>query len=390
MVVSSTDTEQLQRRNRELSILNVIAEGLNRETDLARALQTTLERVVELFDLRTGWIWLTNEQTEEFYLAAALNLPPALANNPKRMEGWCYCQEIYEAGELRDAANISIIRCTRLQNRDKDARGLRNHASVPLDAHTKRLGILNVVSGDWRELAADDLRLLSTIADLLSIAIERARLFARSAQLGALEERARLAREIHDTVAQGLSATALRLETADALLEAGADPAKVRGVVEQALQLTRANLEETRRSVLDLRAAPLEGRAFSDVLPDLVGQLTAATDIEPSIEIVGAPYPLPVRVEIGLYRITQEAIANVIRHAEATRLAVHMTVTPERVELRVEDNGKGFDPAQVPKGRFGLIGINERARLLGGTAVLCSEPGIGTSIRVVIPLGGEA
>src|SRR5688572_2272488 len=96
----TTDTEMLRRRNHELSVLNVIAEALNREVDLSQALHTALLRVTELFNLRTGWIWLMREQTEKLYLAAALHLPPALANVPRRMEGWCHCRETYESVDV--------------------------------------------------------------------------------------------------------------------------------------------------------------------------------------------------------------------------------------------------------------------------------------------------
>ena len=209
------DAEQLRLRNRELTILNTVATTLNRSDDLTRALETTLAAVVQAFDLRTSWVWLLNEQAGEFYLAASVHLPPALLR-PNRMEGWCHCRELYAAGEMDTAANIGIIQCTRLKDLVDGTEGLRAHASVPLDAHGKRVGILNVVSHDWRELSDADLRLLTTIGHMLSIAVERARLFTRSATLGAAEERVRLAREIHDTLAQGLSATALQLETADA------------------------------------------------------------------------------------------------------------------------------------------------------------------------------
>jgi len=241
-------------------------------------------------------------------------------------------------------------------------------------------------SADWRELSPEDLRLLYTVGDLLSIAVERARLFARSAQLGAAEERNRLAREIHDTLAQGLSAIALHLETADALLEAGAAPHRVDQAVRQAMTLTRANLEEARRSVLDLRAAPLEGRALAEALAALAEKWAAQADLQVDFEAVGGHRPLPVRLEAGLYRIAQEALTNVARHSGARRVALRLVTTPDQARLSVEDDGRGFDPAQVSAGRYGLVGLNERARLLGGTLRLESSPGAGTRVEVVIPL----
>src|SRR5439155_15072077 len=134
---------------------------------------------------------------------------------PRRMTGSCYCLDTYRKGDLQGAANVNVVACSRLEALVDGTNGLAYHASVPLYAHGKRVGVLNVASPDWRELSAEELRILYTVGDLLSIAVERARLFAKSTQLGAAEERNRLAREIHDTLAQGLSAISLQLETAD-------------------------------------------------------------------------------------------------------------------------------------------------------------------------------
>ena len=111
-----TDVEKLRRRNRELSILNSIAQALNRSVDLDQALKAALAQVADLLDLRTGWIWLLHEETGESYLAAAQNLPPGLANNPRRMEGSCYCLDTYRAGDLDGAANVKVITCSRLRS----------------------------------------------------------------------------------------------------------------------------------------------------------------------------------------------------------------------------------------------------------------------------------
>lgn len=374
------------RPDQELAILNEIAQALNRSVDLDAALQTTLAQMATLFDLHTGWIWLRNERTQQFYLAAAQNLPPALANNPARMEGWCYCLESYEDGDLAGAANVSVITCTRLKNLVQGTDGLRYHASVPLKAHGKELGVLNLASTDWRELSADDLRLLYTVGDLLSIAIERARLYAHSTEVGAVEERNRLAREIHDTLAQGLSAIALHLETADILLETGADLARIRRQVQQALHLTRTNLDEARRSVLDLRAAPLEGRTLAEAIAQLVQEVKAKHQTALTLHAVGAHQPLPVAVEAGLYRVAQEALTNIYTHAQATSARLDLLVTRHSIQLTIHDNGCGFAPGEVTPNRYGLTGMNERVRLLGGHLQIASAPGAGTKVVVTVPL----
>jgi len=393
-----TDAERLQQRNRELSILNAIVQSLNQQVDLDQALHTTLARVADLLGLQTGWVWLLHEDTGESYLAAHQNLPPALADHPRRMGGACYCLDTFRAGDLEGAANVNVITCSRLQWLTGGTRGLKYHASIPLYAHGSRstdgqkLGVLNVANTDWLELSPQDLQLLSTIGDMLSIAVERARLFAQSSQMGAVEERNRLAREIHDTLAQGLAAVALHLETADALLQSGEDlgqePARrlLQARLQQALDLTRLNLEEARRSVLDLRLAHLEGRTLVEALDHLAREYASHQDFHVEYEAESASHPLPARVEAGLYRITQEALENAARHARARHVAIRLSTSPAEVRLVVQDDGQGFDPAHVPAGRFGLIGLNERARFLGGRLKLESAPSAGTRLEVTVPL----
>jgi two-component system NarL family sensor kinase len=379
------DAAALVRRNRELSILNTIAADLNREVDLGRALEITLGHVADLCGLRTGWVWLLDDAGHAA-LAASCNLPPALACAPERMRGSCYCLDTYRAGNLGGAANVSIITCSRLKGLIDGTEGLRFHASVPLYAHGRPLGVLNVASGDWRQLDEADLRLLYTVGDLLSIAIERGRLFARSAQLGALEERNRLARDIHDTLAQGLAAIALKLEVADALLEGEAPAAGAHASVAEALELARRSLADARRSVLDLRAAPLEGQGLAAALRSLVAEATTGTALAAAVAAEGDDTRLSSRATVGLYRIAQEAVTNAVRHAGASRLDLRLSVGRERASLAVADDGRGFDPGQPAPGRFGLVGMRERARLLGGELCVESGPGQGTTVLVEAPL----
>ena len=381
------NNKDLRRLNHELSVLNAIARELNRSVNLGEALEFTLAQVAELLGLRTGWIWLMNEDSAEPYLAAAQNLPPALADDPRRMDGagYCYCLDTYKRGDLGGAANVNVLTCSRLNGLVDGTDGLRYHASIPLYAGDEKLGVMNVASPDWRSLSPEDLQLLYTVGDLLSIAVERARLFARSTRLGAVEERNRLAREIHDTLAQGLTATTLQLESADALLDAG-DAEKAHEPLRRALSLTRSNLEEARRSVLDLRAAPLEGRPLSEALRALVDRWEAQTGISARYRSVNGSRPLPPSVEAALYRICQEALTNVATHAEAGRVIVRLVATPEQVRLAVEDDGRGFETSKVPGDRHGLVGMRERAEVLGGALEVHSEKGAGTRIEATVPL----
>src|SRR5207302_6482916 len=204
------------RRPDELRVLNAVAEALNSSPDVRQALERTLTLVASLLGLRTGWVWLLDPETQQFYSAAVQHLPPYL-HEPVRMTGRsCWCIEEFNAGELTPK-NIDVIECSRLRPAVKKkavhlTHGLRYHASIPLYFQKKPLGIMNLTGPSWRRLSAGELRLLATIAYQVGIALERARLAEESARLARTEERARIAREIHDTLAQGLTAIALHLE----------------------------------------------------------------------------------------------------------------------------------------------------------------------------------
>ena len=381
----------LERLNHELSVLNGIARELNRSVNLDQALRFALSQVAELLGLRTGWIWLIQESSPEPYLAAAQNLPPALAEEPRRMDGsgYCYCLDSYRKGDLEGAANVNVLTCSRLDGLVDGTDGLRYHASIPLYAGEKKLGVMNVASEAWRGLGPEDLQLLNTVGDLLSIAVERARLFERSARLGAVEERNRLAREIHDTLAQNLTATGLQIESAEALLETNSDPERVRAALDRALSLTHSNLDEARRAVLDLRASPLEDRPLPEALKALVDRWETETGIPTRFRSVNGSRPLPPGVEAALYRVGGEALNNVARHAGAGRVTVWLVSTPEAVGLVVEDDGRGFDPSRVPGGRHGIVGMKERVEMLGGALRVESGPERGTRVEATVPLEGS-
>ena len=382
------ETTALLRGNPDLAVLYAIAGYLNHQVDVRDALQEILARVTELLHLQTGWVWLLNEQGVP-HLAAFQALPPYLANHAERMTGSCLCLDTFLNGTLEGAANIDVLRCSRLKNAERDSDpsslGLRFHASIPIYAGNTPLGVLNVASEDWRELQPQELQLLHIISDQIGLAMQRARLSAdatyAAARLATIEERNRLARDIHDTLAQGLAAITLQLEAADALAEAR--PQRAHEAVQRALSLARANLDEARRSVMDLRAAPLQEHA----LPEALALLIAGTGL--TIDYTYTPnFPiLPARIEAGLYRVAQEALTNVRKHANAQQVEITLCSESEEVQLIIQDDGHGFDPDAVAHdgSHFGLLGMSERVKLLGGHLSIQSTPGSGTYIVVSIP-----
>ncbi len=392
------ETTSLLKRNHDLAVLHTIAAYLNHTVDVHTALQEVLARVTDLLGLQTGWVWLLDEEGLPL-LAAAQALPPYLSEHPERMTGYCLCLDTFLDGALEGAANIDVLRCSRLKNAERDSdpssHGLRFHASVPIYAGNIPLGVLNVASEDWRELAAPELQLLHIISDQIGLSVQRAHLSTErmqaAARLATIEERNRLAREIHDTLAQGLTAITLQLETADALAESR--PARARDAIQRALTLARHSLEEARRSVMDLRATPLLNHTLPEALAALITSNHPTDTLTPHIHYTCLPterFPsLPTRIETGLYRIAQEALTNAQKHAQSTQINLLLYADAQTIHLLVQDNGIGFDTEQVAqtdqRAHFGLAGMSERVRLLGGTLSIESTPGTGTSIAVIIP-----
>jgi two-component system, NarL family, sensor kinase len=368
-----------------VGMVAAVAEALNSTADLRQALTRTLALTSEALDLRTGWVWLRDPDSARFYSAATLNLPPYL-QEPVRMTGRpCWCLESFQGGALTPR-NVDVMECSRLRPAGRTASqtlGLRYHASLPLYFQAKPLGILNVAGPAWRQLTPGELELLSAVAYQVGLAVERARLAEASARLARAEERTRLAREIHDTLAQGLTAITLHLESA--LRHMTDDPDRARDRLERALATAHDSLEEARRSVLDLRTAPLAAQPLAEALSALARSFTADTGIRVDVRATDAA-ALPLHVEAELYRIAQEALTNVRRHARAHAVAVDLRTTDHAVVLAVRDDGAGFDGRAVPADRHGLIGMRERARLLGGRLRLDSRPGRGATVRVTAPL----
>ena len=369
---------------RELEIVGSIAEALNSSPSVHAALDRTLELVTDLLGLQTGWVWLVDAETNHIYSAAARNLPPYL-QEPVRMSGeaWCWCIEEFRNGTLTPR-NVDVIACSRLrpavQARQTElTRGLAHHASVPLSFQGKPLGIMNITAPAMRRLTKAELRLLGTIGLQVGIAIERARLAEESAMLARADERTRMAREIHDTIAQGLAGIALQIETA--LRSVGKDPDRVRERLEQALQTARENLDEARRSVTTLRTGATAGKPLAQALAALVREFTSESGIPVAFSTRGV-CSLSRTAEGELFRIAEQALTNVRQHANARNVTLTLLCTKKRTTMTIEDDGGGFEPRKVSGERHGIVGMRERAELMGATFRISSRAGRGTTIKV--------
>lgn len=210
-----------------------------------------------------------------------------------------------------------------------------------------------------------------------------------------LTERIRVARELHDTIEQGMAGISLQLEAVAGSLQTSPDAA--RRSLDVAKQMLRYSLEETRRSVLDLRSQALESRDLVGALTDLAQQMTAGGPTTAHVRVVGTPRRLDAAQEHHLLRIGLEALTNALKHAASSRIDIELSFQSDGTSLVVRDDGRGLWPGRSePHGEhFGLKGVRERVDKLGGVLEITSNPGVGTRLAVTVPqrspavLGGE-
>ncbi len=211
-----------------------------------------------------------------------------------------------------------------------------------------------------------------------------AQLLQRAREAGIAEERQRLAREIHDTLAQGLTGVITQLEAAE---QSDDDTTIRRHHLDNAAALARDSLTEARRSVQALSPTALEHGRLADAIGKLVDDWSQLHGIRAAAVQPDDPPALPTGVEVALLRVTQEALANVAKHADASRVAVTVSVLDDRVVLDVRDDGRGFEPSSVATdGSFGLTGMRQRVAALGGSLDVESSPGDGTAICASVPI----
>jgi signal transduction histidine kinase len=199
--------------------------------------------------------------------------------------------------------------------------------------------------------------------------------------LATMQERNRLAREMHDTLAHTLSGLSVQLETIKAYWDV--EPAAARSLLDKSLASARSGLEETRRALKALRASPLDDLGLAGALSALARDMAARANLTLDLSVAEKLPPLYPDIEQAIYRVGQEAITNVVNHAQAKNIAVKLELNEGKINLTVRDDGIGFNPEKSLKpGHFGLTGIKERAKIVGGELNILSQPGNGTTIQL--------
>ncbi len=253
--------------------------------------------------------------------------------------------------------------------------------AVPLWMRDEMYGSLVLYYAEPLDLAPEDIELASAFGDQVALAIANARLRQQSEQAATLAERQRLARELHDAVTQTLFSANLIAEVLPQLLQENPDEFYQR--VADLRRLTRGALAEMRTLLLELRPSALLETPLRDLVRQLVEAITGRTRLDVQFVADGGQHVYPAEIQMALYRIAQEALHNVVKHARARALRVTLTTSPALVWLAVEDDGQGFDPQHVPPDHFGLHIMRERAASIGAALDIASQEGVGTHVSVL-------
>jgi PAS domain S-box-containing protein len=260
-------------------------------------------------------------------------------------------------------------------------RGCRQFVVVPMFVSGEVRGFIDIQHLDRGACRAEEIELAQALAHHVMIATHGQEAIEQQRQAAILRERTRMARDIHDTLAQGFTGVIVQL---DAAVEALRDeePEGAAKHIGRARDLARESLSEARRSVHALRPQALERAAFPDALKAIIQNATAGTSLHASFQLEGEPCELAPSVEENLLRIGQEALTNALKHAHAGEFQTRLSFHSGAVCLELRDNGEGFIVGGVQGEGFGLLGMKERAEQIGATVTICSEPGAGTRIVV--------
>ena len=338
-------------------------------------------------------LWLRNQRDDSLRLhliiendqQVAHDLHHPFVRNPHAWRNSAFIQEMLFTKS--PAVCDDIAHDSRLNPEIREyltRKGAKRFMTVPMFVTGEIRGFIGIQHRQQCAYRADQIELAQALAHHVMMAAHGQDLIEQQREAAILKERTRMARDIHDTLAQGFTGVIVQMEAAEeALLEEDSEHAI--GHVHRARELARESLREARRSVHALRPQALEKAPFADALEAIIKNTAAGTALRTEFRITGKPRELAPLVEENLLHIGQEALTNSLKHAHATKFQAQLSFNPDAVYLELQDNGDGFNVGNSNGGGFGLIGMKERAEQIGATVDVSSKPGAGTSIVAVSP-----
>jgi len=373
--------EQVERRNEHLTVLNAVARIAVSTLDVERMLAAVTVQIQQGFGFGHVELYTVDEERQSLTLAAQAGTfkPNEIGYHlpvTRGLLGRAYRtgRTVYVGDVLADPDYVP-----------ETPRETRSELCVPIVAGARVLAVLNLESRRLDAFTDESVGVLETAADVLASAIENARLYQRAQEAAVLEERSRLARDLHDSISQQLFSMTLTAQAARVQLEK--NPARTATQLERLQETAAAALAEMRALIFQLRPPGLSEQGLIAALQQHVAALSRREGLTMNL-VVSGEERYTRGVEQAIFRIVQEALNNVVKHAGACSVTVALDVCPEQITLRVVDDGAGFDLGVIEpvNGRhLGLISMRERAAELGGQLELHSQPGKGTEVVVVVP-----
>ena len=373
--------KKLNERNFDLSLLNRLGRDLSTSLNLQDVINNLLTAIQELIHCSGCSVWLVDDQQSDWlecvgaYNSGDFNPVKQKISSSESLIGWV-------AKHGKSALVNNVLEDERFSDHVSNLINfpIRSLIAVPLISVEGYIGVLEVFNETTNTFNAHDQVLLEMLANTAVIAIKNATFYKHTQEAAAAEERAHLARELHDAVSQTLFSTSIIAESLPRLWEK--NPERVRYGLDQLHVLTKSALAEMRTLLMELRPQFLSETNLNELLLQLIESFQNRNSLQIIYKNNCDP-SLPKTVQIVLYRIAQEALQNVVKHAHADIVEIYLDYTPTRTILTIKDNGRGYNPEQKLAGHMGVEIMLERANSAKINLEIESSIGIGTKINAI-------
>ena len=379
---------ELAARNRELELVNSLSTAVSTAIELEPLLQGILDRVVALFHAQAGEVFLRAEEENVFV--------PVIHRGMAEEAFWAASQfrvgegfvgRVAETGKAIWTTNLAQAGEPRFLRQAVIEAGFGSLVSVPLKARAQVVGVMSLAFLGERPLRVEEIGLLEAIGAGVGVAVENARLYRQARRIAVLEERERIAMDLHDGIIQSIYAVGLTLDTAKIMLQSA--PEQSESSMREAIQRLNSVIGDIRAYILDLQPSRVPLNDLAEGLARLANEFRANTLIEAELRADdGLGRSLDPVVRSAMFHISQEALANIAKHARASRVWISLRSEDGEVVLQVIDNGQGFDASATPALLgHGLSNIVERGHAIGANVEIASSLGDGTTVTVRLPVG---
>jgi GAF domain-containing protein len=373
--------EEAQRRAREIEALFRADEQLFQSLSLDAVFQALVDVCVDVLGVPKSMVTTIDDAAGHYTIRASRNLSQWSLDTMAEIRS--RTPRAVLAGISETIVNIDVRSSMPEMHSVFDREGIYTTVDVPIKSTGTLRGVLGAAYTSKRALTPAELRLLQALAERAAVAIDNAELYERAQQVASLEERQKLARELHDSVSQALYGIALGARTARTLLDR--NPKDAIEPVDYVLSLAEAGLTEMRALIFELRPESLETEGLVAAIEKNVAATQARYGIEVAADLCPEPNA-PLDVKEAAYRIAQEALHNIVKHAHASHVDIRLAQEDSTLVLEVRDNGVGFDASGAFPGHIGLRSMRERTSKGGGMIEIDSGPGRGTRITARLSL----